>query len=65
MLIEIVEKPVHIVMATSIGDEQDYVHMGQIRFSVQGQMAILQVCLPNRWELLYPAGGRDRTSRNL
>jgi len=41
--IEKVEKPGLIVMATSTGDEQDYLHVGQIRFVVQGQEAILQV----------------------
>ena len=37
------EKPEHVVMATSTGDEQEYVHVGQIRFTVQGQEAHLQV----------------------
>jgi len=41
--LERTEKPEHIVMATSTGDEQDYMHIGQIRFNVQGQVAILQV----------------------
>ena len=30
-------------MATSTGDEQEYVHVGQIRFTVRGQEAVLQV----------------------
>lgn len=32
-----------IIMATSTGDEQDYIHIGQIRFTVKGQEASLQV----------------------
>jgi len=41
--IEKTEKMEHVIMATSIGDQQEYVHVGQIRFSVGGQDAILQV----------------------
>ena len=37
------EKPEHVVMATSTGDEQEYIHVGQIRFSVKGDLASLQV----------------------
>ena len=37
------EKVEQISMATSTGDQQEYVHVGQIRFSVQGQEALLQV----------------------
>lgn len=33
----------HIRMATSTGDEQEYIHVGQIRFKVGEQEAILQV----------------------
>ena len=43
LLLEKAEKMEHIIMATSIGDEQEYVHVGQIRFNVLGQAAILQV----------------------
>jgi uncharacterized protein (DUF1684 family) len=38
-------KPEQITMPTSTGDQQEYFHVGQIRFSVQGQAAILQVYL--------------------
>jgi uncharacterized protein (DUF1684 family) len=41
--LEKVEKSEQIVMATSTGDEQDYFHIGQIRFSVEGSEALLQV----------------------
>jgi uncharacterized protein len=37
------EKPEHILMATSTGDEQEYTHIGQINFSVQGVEVLLQV----------------------
>ena len=30
-------------MATSTGDEQEYLHVGEIHFVVQGQTAVLQV----------------------
>ena len=43
LALERAEKPEHVVMATSTGDEQEYVHVGQIRFTVQGQEAHLQV----------------------
>jgi uncharacterized protein (DUF1684 family) len=32
-----------VVLATSTGDERDYVHIGQVRFDVEGQEAVLQV----------------------
>ena len=32
----------HVVMATSTGDEQEYMHVGQIRFTVEGREAFLQ-----------------------
>ncbi len=38
-------KPDPITMPTSTGDQQDYWHVGQIQFSVQGQPATLQVYL--------------------
>ncbi len=41
--LEQAEKMEHIIMGTSTGGEQEYVHVGQIRFSVQGQEAILLV----------------------
>jgi uncharacterized protein (DUF1684 family) len=41
--LEKVEEPEQIIMATSTGDEQEYLHVGQIRFVVQGQLAALQV----------------------
>jgi uncharacterized protein len=41
--IEKMEKPDQITMTTSTGDEQEYFHVGQIRFSVKGQEAGLQV----------------------
>ncbi len=41
--LEQVEKPDQIIMATSTGDEQEYLHVGQVRFTVQGQEAGLQV----------------------
>ncbi len=44
--LEKVEKPEHVIMATSTGDEQEYLQVGQIRFMVQGQEAILQVYVP-------------------
>lgn len=32
-----------VILATSTGDEQEYFHVGQIRFDVGGQEAVLQV----------------------
>jgi uncharacterized protein (DUF1684 family) len=43
LALEKAEEPEQIIMATSTGDEQEYIHAGQIRFPVQGQEAILQV----------------------
>jgi uncharacterized protein (DUF1684 family) len=43
LFLEKVEKPEHMIMATSTGDEQEYYHVGQIRFVVEGNEAILQV----------------------
>ncbi len=43
LVLEKVKEPEAIIMATSTGDEQDYMHVGQIRFKVKGQEAILQV----------------------
>lgn len=41
--LEKVQKTEPITLATSTGDEQDYLHIGQIRFAVNGKDAILQV----------------------
>jgi uncharacterized protein len=41
--LEKVEKPEHTIMVTSTGDEQEYLHVGQIRFFIKGLEAILQV----------------------
>src|SRR5512137_2550120 len=41
--LEKVQKTEPITLATSTGDEQDYLHIGQIRFAVKGKEAILQV----------------------
>jgi uncharacterized protein len=35
--------PEQVTIATSTGDERDYRHVGQIRFSVGGQEAVLQI----------------------
>jgi hypothetical protein len=43
LALEKVEKPARIVMPTSTGDEQEYFHVGQVRFEVEGQAAVLQV----------------------
>jgi uncharacterized protein len=43
LLLEKSETAERVVMATSTGDEQEYMHMGQIRFNVQGQETLLQV----------------------
>ena len=43
LVLEKVEEPEHIIMATSTGDEQEYFHVGQIHFAVKGQEAVLQV----------------------
>jgi uncharacterized protein (DUF1684 family) len=39
-------EPKQITMATSTGDEQEYLHVGQISFVLKGQHAVLQVYLP-------------------
>lgn len=41
--LEKTEAAERIIMATSTGDEQEYMHIGQIRFAVQGKEALLQV----------------------
>ena len=41
--LEKAEKPEHIIMATSTGDQQEYMHVGQIRFTVNGRETLLQV----------------------
>lgn len=38
--------PERIIIPTSTGDEQEYWHSGQVRFTVQGKPAALQVYLP-------------------
>lgn len=43
LLLERSPKPQPVVLATSTGDERDYMHVGQIRFDVNGQEAVLQV----------------------
>jgi uncharacterized protein (DUF1684 family) len=35
--------PREVILQTSTGDEQEYTHVGQVRFSVNGEEAILQV----------------------
>lgn len=41
--LEKVAEPASIYFATSTGDEQEYLHVGQIRFQVKSQEGILQV----------------------
>ena len=36
-------KPDEVVLATSTGDEREYIQVGQVRFDVDGQEAVLQV----------------------
>jgi hypothetical protein len=36
-------QPEQVTLATSTGDERDYWHVGQVRFAVEGQEAVLQV----------------------
>jgi len=36
-------RPEPIALATSTGDEREYTHAGQIRFTVDGQQAVLQI----------------------
>lgn len=36
-------RPQQVVLATSTGDERDYLQVGQVRFDVNGQEAVLQV----------------------
>ncbi len=43
LLIDKEEKPENAVLKTNTGDEQKYIRIGQIRFNVQGQDALLQV----------------------
>jgi uncharacterized protein (DUF1684 family) len=43
--LEKVPEPEQVILPTSTGDQQEYWHVGQIRFAVQGQAAILQVYL--------------------
>jgi uncharacterized protein (DUF1684 family) len=43
LTLEINPNPIAVLLATSTGDEREYVHAGQIRFNVNGQEAVLQV----------------------
>ena len=36
-------EPEHVIMATSTGDQQEYWHVGQVRFAVKEEEAVLQV----------------------
>ena len=45
LALEKVPEPEQVSLPTSTGDQQEYWHVGQIRFSVQGRAAILQVYL--------------------
>jgi uncharacterized protein (DUF1684 family) len=37
------EHPLPVILATSTGEEREYTHVGEIRFNVNGQDAVLQV----------------------
>jgi hypothetical protein len=41
--LERLAQPEPVILQTSTGDEQDYQHVGQIRFTVDGQGATLQI----------------------
>jgi uncharacterized protein (DUF1684 family) len=41
--LEKVAEPEHVIMTTSTGDQQEYWHVGQIRFAVKEEEAVLQV----------------------
>jgi len=41
--LERIEIPEQVILATSTGDEREYLHVGQVRFTVDGQEAILQI----------------------
>jgi uncharacterized protein (DUF1684 family) len=41
--LETLKDPEHMVLTTSTGDEQEYFHVGQIRFRIHDQEAALQV----------------------
>ena len=43
LVLERYSKPAEVVLATSTGDEREYLQVGQVRFDVDGQEAILQV----------------------
>ncbi len=43
VVLEKVDQPERIILATSTGDQQDYIHFGQVRFQVNGQDTLLQV----------------------
>jgi uncharacterized protein len=45
LVLEKVPEPEQVVLPTSTGDHQEYWHVGQIHFSVQGQTVLLQVYL--------------------
>ncbi len=44
--LEKLPQPDQITMPTSTGDQQEYLHVGQVNFSVQGKPAALQVYIP-------------------
>jgi uncharacterized protein (DUF1684 family) len=43
LALEKTDNPNLITMTTSTGDEQDYYQIGQVRFSIKGEEAVLQV----------------------
>jgi uncharacterized protein (DUF1684 family) len=43
LALERTAEPEHVILATSTGDEREYEYAGQIRFTVDGQEAVLQV----------------------
>jgi len=40
---DLLDPPVHVILATSTGDNRDYLHKGSIHFQVDGQDAELQI----------------------
>jgi uncharacterized protein (DUF1684 family) len=43
LALERIANPEPVILATSTGDEREYTHIGQVRFDVGGQAAVLQV----------------------
>ncbi len=41
--LEFLTTPREVILQTSTGDEQEYTHVGQVRFPVNGEEAVLQV----------------------